>query len=58
MPRRKATGAEKRYPLNMRTTKAQRERLERAARASGRSLIKEVERRLDESSRAMGSPAI
>lgn len=49
MPRRKATGADKRYPLNMRTTKEQRDRLEQAARDSGRSLVKEVENRLEES---------
>lgn len=33
----------KRYPLNMRTTKETRDRLEAAARASGRSLAQEVE---------------
>ena len=40
---------QKRYPLNMRTTKAVRERLERAAAKSGRSLAQEVERRLERS---------
>jgi uncharacterized protein (DUF1778 family) len=39
----------KRYPLNMRTTKAVRDRLEAAARASGRSLTQEVEFRLEQS---------
>jgi hypothetical protein len=40
---------QKRYPLNMRTTKSVRERLERAAAKSGRSLAQEVERRLERS---------
>jgi hypothetical protein len=39
----------KRYPLNMRTTKGVRERLERAAAKSGRSLAQEVEWRLERS---------
>jgi hypothetical protein len=39
--------AGKRHPLNMRTTKALRERLENAARESGRSLVQEVEHRLE-----------
>ena len=39
----------KRHPLNMRTTKGVRERLERAAAKSGRSLTQEVERRLERS---------
>ena len=39
----------KRHPLNMRTTKALRTRLERAAKKSGRSLAQEVERRLERS---------
>lgn len=43
-----AAGA-KRYPLNMRTTKEIRERLETAASASGRSLALEVEDRLERS---------
>ena len=51
MPRKKASGEDKRYPLNMRTTKEQRDRLERAARASGRSLIQEVDKRLEQSFR-------
>jgi hypothetical protein len=36
-------GPSKRYPLNMRTTREMRERLERAAKAEGRSLVQEVE---------------
>ena len=39
----------KRHPLNMRTTKDVRTRLERAAASSGRSLAQEVERRLERS---------
>src|SRR5262249_30571341 len=39
----------KRYPLNMRTTKEIREKLERAATQSGRSLVQEVEHRLQKS---------
>jgi hypothetical protein len=39
----------KRYPLNMRTTKELREKLERAAAKSGRSLVGEVEYRLERS---------
>lgn len=39
----------KRHPLNMRTTKDMRDRLERAAVESGRSLAQEVEYRLDRS---------
>jgi hypothetical protein len=47
---KKRRGAEgKRYPLNMRTTKETRERLEAAALASGRSLAQEVEYRLEQS---------
>jgi hypothetical protein len=41
--------AGKRYPLNMRTTKAIRDKLERAAAAAGRSLAQEVELRLERS---------
>jgi hypothetical protein len=40
---------QKRYPLNMRTTKSVRDRLENAAAKSGRSLAQEVERRLERS---------
>jgi hypothetical protein len=39
----------KRYPLNMRTTFEVRQKLERAAAATGRSLAQEVEHRLDRS---------
>ena len=53
MPRqtkaRRKSGAGKRYPLNMRTTKAIRDKLEKAAAASGRSLAQEVELRLEQS---------
>jgi TraY domain len=45
----RGTGGGKRYPLNMRTTKETRERLEAAAVANGRSLAQEVEARLDQS---------
>lgn len=47
MARKRAEG--KRYPLNMRTTKEMREKLERAAAKSGRSLVGEVEYRLERS---------
>jgi hypothetical protein len=46
---RKKTGAGKRYPLNMRTTKEMRDRLEQAAAVAGRSLAQEVEFRLERS---------
>src|SRR6266567_1444577 len=39
----------KRYPLNMRTTKELRDKIEQAAAASGRSLVQEVEFRLERS---------
>ena len=42
-------GEGKRHPLNMRTTKDVRDRLEAAAAASGRSLVQEVEFRLQKS---------
>ena len=45
----KGAGGGKRHPLNMRTTKELRERLEAAAAASGRSLAQEVEARLQRS---------
>lgn len=45
----RAAGGGKRYPLNMRTTKETRERLEAAASANGRSLAQEVEVRLERS---------
>jgi hypothetical protein len=44
MPKKKEI---KRYPLNMRTTKRIREKLESAAESSGRSLAQEVEYRLE-----------
>ncbi len=37
----------KRYPLNTRTTKELRDKLEAAAKAAGRSLVQEVEFRLE-----------
>lgn len=50
MPRTTApTGDAKRHPLNMRTTKAVRDKLEAAAGANGRSLAQEVEARLERS---------
>jgi hypothetical protein len=39
----------KRYPLGIRTTKALRERILKASRASGRSLAQEIEFRLEQS---------
>jgi len=48
-PKAKRVPAGKRYPLNMRTTKELREKIEAAARASGRSLVQEVEFRLEQS---------
>src|SRR5262245_29480183 len=61
MPRR-AEGVEsagKRFPLNMQTNKSMHDKLRTAASASGRSLVQEVESRLersfeqDETGRAM-----
>ena len=50
MPRRsKGVLPGKRYPLNMRTTKELRDKIEAAARQSGLSLVQEVERRLERS---------
>jgi hypothetical protein len=46
-PKAKRVPAGKRYPLNMRTTKELREKIEAAARTSGRSLVQEVEFRLE-----------
>jgi hypothetical protein len=48
-PATNETEAGKRFPLNMRTTKGIRDRLESAARANGRSLAQEVEHRLEQS---------
>lgn len=49
LPRKsiRTKGAGKRYPLNMRTTKEVRELLEREAAKSGRSLVQEVEHRIE-----------
>jgi hypothetical protein len=44
-----AAGEGKRFPLNMRTTKHVREKLEAEAKLSGRSLAQEVEFRLERS---------
>ena len=44
-----ASGEGKRFPLNMRTTKEVRDKLEAAAKISGRSLAQEVEFRLQRS---------
>lgn len=49
MPRTRRTNGAKRHPLNMRTTKELREALEHAASRSGRSLVQEVEFRLEQS---------
>ena len=57
-PKAKRPTKGKRYPLNMRTTKELREQIEAAARASGRSLVQEVEYRLDRSFDAAGVDAL
>ena len=50
MPRKAVVGGSgKRVSLNMRTTKETREMLESAAAQSGRSLVQEVERRVEDS---------
>jgi hypothetical protein len=49
MPKRTVEGEGKKSPLNMRTTPALREKLEVAAGESGRSLVQEVEYRLEQS---------
>jgi hypothetical protein len=49
MPRRGVDAEGKRFPLGFRTTREIRERLEKAAAASGRSLAQEVELRLERS---------
>src|SRR5262249_3481721 len=46
-PKSKRVLPGKRYPLNMRTTKELRDKIEEAAMASGRSLVQEVESRLE-----------
>jgi hypothetical protein len=48
-PKSKRVLPGKRYPLNMRTTKELRDKIEWAAMASGRSLVQEVEFRLERS---------
>src|SRR5262245_52941263 len=48
-PKSKRVLPGKRYPLNMRTTKELRDKIEEAASTSGRSLVQEVEFRLEES---------
>jgi len=46
-PRSRRVLPGKRYPLNMRTTKELRDKIEWAATVSGRSLVQEVESRLE-----------
>jgi predicted HicB family RNase H-like nuclease len=48
-PKSKRVLPGKRYPLNMRTTKELRDKIESAATVSGRSLVQEVEIRLERS---------
>lgn len=48
MPKRTIRGAGKKQPLNMRTTAALRKKIEQAAGASGRSLVQEVEYRIEQ----------
>lgn len=48
MPKRTVEGEGKRAPLNMRTTPGLRAKLEAAAGESGRSLVQEVEYRLEQ----------
>ena len=47
MPRRTVKGSGKKIPLNMRTTKELRAKINKAAGASGRSLVQEVEHRVE-----------
>jgi hypothetical protein len=49
MARKPKPASGKRYPLNMRTTRELRERIIAAAHTSGRSLVQEVEYRLERS---------
>lgn len=49
MPKKLPEGEGKRIPLNMRTTRETRDRLEKAAEQSGRSLAQELEIRLERS---------
>jgi hypothetical protein len=51
MPERTTGGAGKRMPMNMRTTQGLRDRINKAAAKSGRSLVQEVEHRVEESFR-------
>jgi predicted HicB family RNase H-like nuclease len=48
-PKSKGVLPGKRYPLNMRTTKELRDKIDWAATVSGRSLVQEVESRLERS---------
>jgi hypothetical protein len=48
MPKRTIRGDGKKQPLNMRTTAALRKKIEKAAGASGRSLVQEVEYRVEQ----------
>lgn len=49
MPRRTIAGTGKKLPMNMRTTAELRGKIERAAGQSGRSLVQEVEHRVERS---------
>ena len=49
MPRRTVVGEGKKVPLNMRTTRELRDKLDKAAGWSGRSLVQEVEHRVEHS---------
>jgi hypothetical protein len=49
MPKRTVNGEGKKSPLNMRTTLALREKIEAACAKSGRSMVQEVEFRLERS---------
>jgi uncharacterized protein (DUF1778 family) len=49
MPRRTIPGTGKKMPLNMRTTADLRKKIEAAAGASGRSMVQEVEYRVEAS---------
>jgi len=49
MPRRTVIGEGKKLPLNMRTTAGLRAKINKAAGKSGRSLVQEVEYRVEES---------
>jgi hypothetical protein len=51
MPERTTGGAGKRMPMNMRTTAELRRKIDKAAHKSGRSLVQEVEYRVEESFR-------